>query len=114
MSRNNKLPNADKCFVESKKMAEYLLSTTHKYGKGKAEFFMAFGFSPNDISQMETALRHHAQTRPIVNETKSEHGVKYVLECSIDTPDARNPCIKSVWIVDIEKTVPRLVTAYPG
>ena len=114
MSTNDKLPNADEGFVDSAKLTEYLLSTTHPVGKGKAKFFMAFGFCVSDVDQMETALLLHGQTQPVVQVTDTEHGVKYVLECSIDTPDARNPCIRSVWIVEAGKTVPRLVTAFPN
>jgi hypothetical protein len=114
MSMNDKLPNADEGFVESAKLTEYLLSITHRDGKAKAKFFTAFGFSITDIDQMKTALLLHGQTRPVVKETETEHGVKYLLECSIDAPDTRNPCIRSLWIVDAGNTAPRLVTAYPN
>ncbi|WP_145438149.1 DUF6883 domain-containing protein [Gimesia chilikensis] len=114
MSINDKLPNADECFVETAKLTEYLLSTTHPIGRSKAIFFMAFGFSIDDVDQMETSLRQHGQTQLVVQESETEHGVKYVLECSIDTPDARNPCIRSVWILETGRTGPRLVTAYPN
>ena len=110
---SDKLPNSDACFVEPAKLTQYLLSTTHPVGKAKAKFFMAFGFSGDESDRMEAALRNHGQTRPIVQESETEHGVKYVLECDIDSPDDRNPCIRSVWIVDAGKTAPRLVTAYP-
>ncbi len=109
-----KLPNAEAATVEVAKLTEYLLSTTHKDGKGKAKFFMAFGFSLAEVDQMETALLLHGLTQPVVQVSDTEHGVKYVLECSLDTPDARNPCIRSVWIVDAGKTSPRLVTAFPN
>ena len=114
MSTGDKLPHVDEAYVESAKLADYLLSSTHPDGKGKAEFFIAFGFSASEIEQMKTALVLHGLERSVVQVLGTEHGVKYVVECSIVTPDARNPCVRSVWIVDTAKTAPRFVTAYPN
>jgi hypothetical protein len=36
------------------------------------------------------------------------------LKCEIKTPDERNPCIVTVWIVENGQEVPKLVTAYPA
>ncbi|WP_353216318.1 DUF6883 domain-containing protein [Sandarakinorhabdus sp.] len=41
------------------------------------------------------------------------HGRKFVVHCNMPSPDARNPCITSVWIIDANGDRPRLVTAYP-
>lgn len=114
MSMNESLPNAEASFIDASKLTDYLLSSSHPVGKGKAKFFKAFGFTVEAADQMKDALLRHVKTRPVVEQTKSEHGVKYVVECGIDTPDARNPCIRSVWIVEAGQVNPRLVTAYPG
>jgi hypothetical protein len=111
---NDRLPNADKAVVEPAKLTEYLLSLTHEDGMGKAKFFMMFGFTREQADQLETSLLKHGQTQPVVDLKTTEHGVKYVLECAVESPDGRNPCIRSVWIVDAGKTAPRLVTAYPS
>jgi hypothetical protein len=37
----------------------------------------------------------------------------YVIEGEIDSPDGRNPRIRSVWVVEINSTAPRFVSAYP-
>ena len=111
---SDKLPNADKAFVEPAKITDYLLSLSHPDGKGKAKFFMKFGFSVAEIKSLETSLLNHAVTQPVIVAQKSEHGVKYVLECTVQSPDGRNPCIRSVWIVDTGNISPRLVTAYPN
>ena len=39
-------------------------------------------------------------------------GIKYEVECSLATPDGRNPCIRTVWISQAEQP-PRLITAHP-
>jgi hypothetical protein len=113
MSMNENLPNAENSFIDASKLTEYLLSSSHPVGKAKAEFFTAFGFCVEAADQMKVALLQHGRTRPVIEQTESQHGVKYVIECGIETPDARNPCIRSVWIVEAGQTSPRLVTAYP-
>lgn len=113
MSTNHSLPNADKCLVQRQKLTDYLLSPFHQIGKEKAKFFKSFGLSIDDVEKVEAVLREHGRSRPVVEVTETEHGVKYVLECSIETPDKRNPCIRTVWIIEAGTTFPRLVTAYP-
>jgi hypothetical protein len=44
---------------------------------------------------------------------ESEYGMRYVIEGLLCTPDGRNPVVRTVWILDDEAKVPRLVTAYP-
>ena len=108
------LPNADSARVERSKLTDYLLSLDHRDGKTKATFFTRFGFSASQIDVLQFALLRHAATQPVIEMKHSEHGVKYVLECSVESPDQRNPCIRSVWIVDAGQTAPRLVTAFPN
>lgn len=108
-----KLPNSDKAVIESGKLKDYLLSLSHPIGMGKAKFFMQFGFTPENLHDLEEALRDHGLTRTVLKQEPSKYGVKYTLQCSIRTPDERNPCILSVWIVEFGKKAPRLITAYP-
>lgn len=111
---SDKLENADKALVEVAKLKDYLLSLTHPEGKAKAKFFKRFGFSEEKPEQLEVSLRMHGQTQPVVETKITEHGVKHILECNVQTPDGRNPCMRSVWIVEEGDNVPRLVTVYPN
>ena len=43
-----KLPNAHLAVVERAKIVEYLLNPAHPDNGGKAPFFMALGFRPDD------------------------------------------------------------------
>lgn len=114
MSMYESLPNAETSVIDASKLTDYLLSSSHPIGKAKAKFFTAFGFCAEAADQMKDALLQHGRTRPVIEQTESEHGVKYVVECGIATPDERNPCIRTVWIVEVGQTSPRLVTAYPA
>lgn len=52
--------------------------------------------------------------RDIEKTKDSDFGVKYELKCKIKTPDERNPCIVTVWIVENGQEEPKLITAYPA
>jgi len=110
----DKLKNADAAIVEPAKLSDYLLSLSHTDGKGKAKFFMGFGFNQENPELLRASLLEHGKTQPVVKSSVSEHGEKYILECAVNSPDGRNPCIRSVWIVDAGATMPRLVTAIPN
>lgn len=61
---------------------------------------------------MRGALLAHPVANPVAATKASPHGIKYEVRCSIATPDGRDPCTTTVWIVEGGRP-PRLVTAYP-
>lgn len=111
---SDRLQNAAEARVETGKVSDYLLSLDHPEGRGKAAFFIAFGFERDRLNLLVQALLRHATTQPVVDEQPTPYGRKFTLECSVESPDSRNPCIRSVWIIEDGETAPRLVTAYPN
>lgn len=109
---SKRLPEPDALVIEQAKLTLYLLNFNHADGASKARFFKRFGFSAASWTVLETALRTHGRTRDVLETTRSSYGTKYLVRCSLPTPDERNPCIDSVWIKEGEGP-PRLVTAYP-
>lgn len=107
------LPNADQARVDRAKITEYLLSETHPDGRSKAAYFMRFGFSAGQWEVFSEALRNHAARHAVVKAVESSHGVRYTVEGAIETPDGRNPRIRTVWVVVRGNPGPRLITAYP-
>ncbi len=107
------LPNADKAVVPPDKITDYLLSVTHPDGRDKAAFFMAFGFSIDKPFQFEAARLQQAASNEVVKSISSKFGVRYVIEAELETPDQRNPLIRSVWFIENDTEIPRLITAYP-
>ena len=59
------------------------------------------------------ALRDHGDNGEVSVATRSDYGARYSVDGIIETPDGRNPRIRTVWIVDHEGDAPRLVTAHP-
>jgi len=85
----------------------------HPDGAGKANFFLAQGFTPDAWQLFADALRSVAARCPVEKQVDSAHGTKYVVDGELKTPAGKSPIIRTVWIVDQGKENPRLVTAYP-
>ncbi len=108
-----KLPNVEKAFVTEDKIKDYLLSETHPDGRAKAAFFTNFGFSAEQGEILVEALLGHAHSHEVASASTTSHGIKFVVESELITPDGRNPKIRTVWIIEVGKTAARLITAYP-
>lgn len=99
------MPGAQNAQVDPRKL-KYLVTS------GKARFFTDHGFHPNREMEWIAALRWHPQLNHIENVYQTVHGVKYTVRCSLPSPDGRNPCAFTVWMVDAGQSVPRFVTGY--
>lgn len=106
------LPDAGNGEVDAAKVAAYLLDPVHPGNGGKAAFFAAFGFTLAHWQLLRDALRRHPTANAIVASHRSPYGTKHVVRCSIASPDGRNPCINTIWIIEGDRP-PRFVTAYP-
>ena len=92
---------------------DYLLSTSHSDGRSKAAFFLRFGFDQRHWRDLAEALRAHGVANEVVGVEESTYGTRYIVDGIIESPDGRNPTIRTVWIVDNVNDGPRLVTAHP-
>jgi hypothetical protein len=112
--QSNKLPNASRAEVSSDKILGYLLCLDHPDGISKARFFIRFGFTREDWVALADALKQHGRTHAVTNVVESAYGWRYIVEGEITTPDGRNPKIRTVWVVEKGRDVPRLITAHPA
>ena len=108
-----KLPNASLALVDREKITEYLLNREHPDNGGKADFFIALGFSLHEWEILAESLRRVAILSEVSRSMESVHGKKYIVEGEIQTPIGKTPNVRTVWIVDAGKSIARLVTAYP-
>ena len=108
-----RLPSAERAQVDSSKVTDYLLSSAHPDGRNKAQFFVAFGFRADEPEALRQALQRHGATQQVTGTVESRYGVRYIVEGTLETPDGRNPTIRTVWILTPESGAPRLITAYP-
>ena len=110
----SQLPNVANAIIADAKIARYLLDPTHSdQAAGKTKFFEAYGFSSAGWMELKKALLDHPRVNELAASVASPFGEKYEVRCSIETPDGRNPCIVSIWIIEPPDSDPRFVTAYP-
>jgi hypothetical protein len=107
------LPNAEKALVAKEKITEYLLSSSHGAGGGKARFFLGFGFKLEEWTLLSDTLIRHAMVNEVVTEEQTIFGKKYIIEGSLETPTGEKPEIRTVWFIGSDESVPRFITAYP-
>lgn len=108
-----KLPNAECARVERRKLVDYLLNLSSPQGRGKARFFLARGFTPEEWQEMRQAFLRHALENDVSSTRLTEHGVNYSIEGEMATPDGRVSLVRSVWKIRFEEDFPRLISAYP-
>jgi hypothetical protein len=108
-----KIPNAEYAIVPKAKVVNYLLSPTHFYGKTKEGFFTRFGFSLDEWEVFANSLKRFVQTTEMVREENSPFGKRFVVEGNLETPDGRNPFVRTIWFIENEEVIPHFVTAYP-
>jgi hypothetical protein len=107
------LPNAHAATVAEAKVWNYLLDRTHPEKCGKAPFFKSFGFDQSRWTEMRDVLLDHPIVNQVAEVQPTPYGTKYVVHCTLGTPDVRNPCVTTIWVIDASSSVPKFVTAYP-
>ncbi|MGM0449751.1 MAG: DUF6883 domain-containing protein [Pseudomonadota bacterium] len=106
------LPNADKAVVDLQKLKGYCLNPEHPRGKHKARVFQsALGLSAADAEFLREQLLHAAMESPATVTASDEYGVRYVIDCFIET-DAGSATVRSLWIIRSSDDLPRLTTCY--
>jgi hypothetical protein len=108
-----KLPNAERAVVPSRKITHYLLSTAHRDGQHKAEFFYRFGFTIEAWEALALALLNHALQHEVVEIMPTPFGRNFVVEGVLTAPDGRLPKVRVVWFIAKNAETATLATAYP-
>jgi Domain of unknown function (DUF6883) len=108
-----KLPGVERAEVPEAKVMKYLLSTTHRAGKGKALFFMKFGFDPDRWQELAAALRQHVIDNEIAFQEKTIFGTRYVIDGLLKAPDGTWLNLRRALFVEDEGDSPKFITAHP-
>ncbi len=107
-----KLQNLEEAIVPPEKIRDYLLNLFHDEGRGKAIFFMHFGFSVAKWELLARSLIRHAHDHDVTKTEVTSFGTRYVVEGDLHTPSGETPQVRVVWFISLDETDPRLVTAY--
>jgi hypothetical protein len=108
-----KLPSVERAVVPSRKITHYLLSTAHRDGQHKAEFFRSFGFTIEAWEELATALLNHARQHEVVEIVPTSFGRNFVVEGALAAPDGRLSVVRAVWFIAKNAESATLATAYP-
>jgi len=108
-----KLPHGDRLEIPQAKVVQYLLSSTHRAGRGKAGFFSAFGFQMSAWEVLADALRQQARDNLVTLSEGTPFGTRYIVEGPLVAPNGRQLQVRTVWFIDEGGQAPRFVTAYP-
>ena len=110
----DKLPNADRAFVDPRKVRDYLLSFGHREGKYKAVFFFNLGYSQAGWARLRADLLDLAQRVEAHRGDRTPYGQKYLTFGVLTSPSGRQTEVTAIWIVCRGEDYPRLVTVVPG
>ena len=108
-----KLPNYENAVISETKVTGYLLSTKHRDGRSKAEFFTRLGFSSDAWEDLVKALLRHANENEVAKIEDSPFGTRYIIDGMLLAPDGREALVRSVWFIETGEQIPKFVTAYP-
>ena len=99
--------------MPSRKITHYLLSTAHRDGQHKAEFFRSFGFKLEAWEELASALLNHARHYEVAEIVPTPFGRNFVIEGALSAPDGRSPKVRIVWFIAKDEEIATLATAYP-
>jgi hypothetical protein len=85
----------------------------HKRGGAKAKLLLSLGYRTNASETLETDLRTQHLSLDATRTSQNAYGMVYEIEGPIKTPSGRIVRFVSVWQIDTETDVPRLITMYP-
>lgn len=107
------IPNAEKAFVDIRKLRDYALNPHHQVGKHKARLFaILFGIGMDDAEALRELILQAVKTHESTIEEKDDHGQRYRIEFVLAWR-GRQATIRPVWNVRPNEDFPRLVTCYP-
>lgn len=109
-----KLPFLEHADVPRAKILDYLLNPLHPAGRSKARFFIRLGYTTKRWEHLAEAFKRHAGVHDVAEIEPDPFGVRYVVEGALEADGARTANVRVVWFVEKGRSIPRLISAYPG
>lgn len=109
-----KLPNADRAYVDPRKTLDYLLSFDHPAGRYKAALLFNLGYSRERWARLREDLLAIGRIADDVVSHRTPYGHKYVTTGTLTSPTGQRRRVVVVWIILSGEDFPRFVTLVPG
>jgi hypothetical protein len=107
-----KLPNAERAYVDTRKLLDYCLSPEHPRGRHKARVFRSvLGLSIANAEDLRDALLAATRTAEAESGEADDYGQRYTLDFVMRGP-AGEATIRSTWIIRTGEDFPRLTSCY--
>jgi len=104
------IPIAGEAIIAPEKFGRYLLLPGRD--KGKARFFAALGYTSDNWTEFEVALREQHLILDAEEDEVTKWGTMYAIVGPITGPSGERANIRSIWIIRTGEYIPRFVTAY--
>ena len=106
------IPNADRTFVDLRKLRDYCLNMGHPRGRHKARVFLAsLGLTREDSDGLRVRLLEAARSEVAVEIEGDRYGRRYRIDFTLNT-GRRVARVRSLWIVRRGEDFPRFTSCY--
>lgn len=107
-----KLPNADRAFVDVKKLQNYCLNPMHPRGKHKARVFAsALGLTEDDAIELKEEIVKSITGAPCDISESDRYGQRYVVDFVYHRGGLQAK-VRTSWIIKSNENFPRMVSCY--
>ena len=106
--------SARDAIIPPDKLRDYVLSTTHAEGRGKAEYLGRLGYSQAGFDRLELDLRQQILTLDAQAGRLSTYGQNHEILGPLTGPNGTTAWVRTIWIILTGETAPRLVTLIPA
>lgn len=108
----NRLPNAERAFVDIAKLRDYSLNPAHEKGKHKARVFRsALGFTEADAERLRQLVIDAVLSSEAVPGAPTPYGERFIVDFQVMGLNG-SVTIQSAWIVRNGEDFPRLTSCY--
>lgn len=107
------IPSGYQLEVSKAKVVDYLMNERHPDGRSKARFFLAEGFNPENWELLATVLKEQYMDAPSIQKEPVTWGEVHIVEAPLRSKSGKMRLIRSVWVIENNSQLVRLVTAYP-
>lgn len=106
------LPNANKAFIDDRKLVEYCLNFEHPDGKNKARVFAsALGITQESFFVLKAAVLEAVLTEAAILHEETSRGQYWQVDFTLRYLE-KSALLRSAWIIRKGENFPRLITCY--
>ena len=107
-----KLPNAERAFVDMRKLSDYCLSTEHPRGQHKARVFRSvLGWTADQTEDVRRQLLEAVQREDAGFLGADDYGQRYALDFPVQASGTVTT-VRSLWIIRHGEDFPRFTSCY--